>query len=390
MPLINGCGVGLRVVLMLCSLDLCDLCAVFEFNQHTPHPSLASSCRMTSAIASKESSVSYASLPSAFNMWVHDRTSGGRCAKVSVAFLVDMLIFRAFDFLFAPVSALFIYMALQSSAEVMHQDSRAFLGTLGIFILQPPIEAEMTSCYRSSGFLLPLDMNGSEFQGVMRLGRGLVEVTFCVGSTFTGRGVHVLMSDALDSAGLCLARAPGVCVPCNSTRLRILCLVQTMSPWQDDQWTGSNFGKLLVSLAGPNPEVNGMMNSLRSATQATTIITPLPEITPFISLQLRVARLEQEMSEVKKTDHSTDVLASIKSQKEFDTKEGSLQTMNKIKTAKTEILPTTSSFLLLWKLVIADEDAMDKEVAVRLKTTRESRIVMRRSAMMMDEGPSAG
>ncbi|GKA62045.1 hypothetical protein Tco_0761564 [Tanacetum coccineum] len=36
-------------------------------------------------------------------------------------------------------------------------------------------------------------------------------------------------------------------------------------------------------------------------TEATTIITPLPEITPFISLQLRVARLEQEMSEVKKT-----------------------------------------------------------------------------------------
>ncbi|GKG13787.1 hypothetical protein Tco_0350747 [Tanacetum coccineum] len=29
---------------------------------------------------------------------------------------------------------------------------------------------------------------------------------------------------------------------------------------------------------------------------------------------LRVARLEQEMSEVKKTDHSADVLASIKSQ----------------------------------------------------------------------------
>ncbi|GJZ24120.1 hypothetical protein Tco_0561579 [Tanacetum coccineum] len=40
-------------------------------------------------------------------------------------------------------------------------------------------------------------------------------------------------------------------------------------------------------------------------TEATTIITSLPEITPFISLQLRVARLEQEMSEVKKTDHST-------------------------------------------------------------------------------------
>ncbi|GJW16211.1 hypothetical protein Tco_0020344 [Tanacetum coccineum] len=42
-------------------------------------------------------------------------------------------------------------------------------------------------------------------------------------------------------------------------------------------------------------------------TEATTITTSLPEITPFIALQLRVAKLEQEMSEVKKTDHS-DVL----------------------------------------------------------------------------------
>ncbi|GJR14764.1 hypothetical protein Tco_0797416 [Tanacetum coccineum] len=49
-------------------------------------------------------------------------------------------------------------------------------------------------------------------------------------------------------------------------------------------------------------------------TEATTITPSLPEITPFIALQLRVARLEQEMSEVKKTDHSADVLASIESQ----------------------------------------------------------------------------
>ncbi|GKF41141.1 hypothetical protein Tco_0124483, partial [Tanacetum coccineum] len=49
-------------------------------------------------------------------------------------------------------------------------------------------------------------------------------------------------------------------------------------------------------------------------TEATTITTSLPKITPFIALQLRVARLEQEMSEVKKTDHSAHVLASIKSQ----------------------------------------------------------------------------
>ncbi|GKE30395.1 hypothetical protein Tco_1445779 [Tanacetum coccineum] len=40
----------------------------------------------------------------------------------------------------------------------------------------------------------------------------------------------------------------------------------------------------------------------------------IPEITPFIALQPRVAKLEQDMSEVKKFDHSTDVLASIQSQ----------------------------------------------------------------------------
>ncbi|GKF13145.1 hypothetical protein Tco_0051071, partial [Tanacetum coccineum] len=45
-------------------------------------------------------------------------------------------------------------------------------------------------------------------------------------------------------------------------------------------------------------------------TEATTITTSLP----FIALQLRVARLEQEMSEVKKTDHSADVLATIRTQ----------------------------------------------------------------------------
>ncbi|GJS18863.1 hypothetical protein Tco_0413335 [Tanacetum coccineum] len=46
-----------------------------------------------------------------------------------------------------------------------------------------------------------------------------------------------------------------------------------------------------------------------------TVTTTLPEITPFIALQLRVAKLEQDMSfEVKKTDHSATVLASIKSQ----------------------------------------------------------------------------
>ncbi|GJU73780.1 hypothetical protein Tco_1265185 [Tanacetum coccineum] len=43
-------------------------------------------------------------------------------------------------------------------------------------------------------------------------------------------------------------------------------------------------------------------------TEATTIITTIPEITSFIALQLRVTKLEQDMSEVKKTDHSVAAL----------------------------------------------------------------------------------
>ncbi|GKA67244.1 hypothetical protein Tco_0767052 [Tanacetum coccineum] len=48
-------------------------------------------------------------------------------------------------------------------------------------------------------------------------------------------------------------------------------------------------------------------------TEAPAIIPEIPEITPFIALQLRVAKLEQDMSEVKKIDHSAAVLASIQS-----------------------------------------------------------------------------
>ncbi|GJS20822.1 hypothetical protein Tco_0449454 [Tanacetum coccineum] len=48
-------------------------------------------------------------------------------------------------------------------------------------------------------------------------------------------------------------------------------------------------------------------------TEALAITTTIPEITPFIALQLRVAKLEQDMSEVKKIDHSAAILASIQS-----------------------------------------------------------------------------
>ncbi|GJY39591.1 hypothetical protein Tco_0425955 [Tanacetum coccineum] len=130
---------------------------------------------------------------------------------------------------------------------------------------------------------------------------------------------------------------------------------------QEDQ-TGSNSGKLHLSLAGPNPEhmddeflataYPKVLENLKLTTdehesdstipdpshqtvtstppviapftkfpypKPSSLVTPPPinteaTITPFIALQLRVARLEQEMSEVKKTDHSANVLASIESQ----------------------------------------------------------------------------
>ncbi|GJR97072.1 hypothetical protein Tco_0269246 [Tanacetum coccineum] len=203
-------------------------------------------------------------------------------------------------------------------------------------------------------------------------------------------------------------------------------------------------------------------------TEATTITTSLPEITPFIALQLRVARLEQEMSEVKKTDHSADVLASIKSQvptavdkylgtklddallkvlerhtadliekysvlpgpesiqnqesekspkeiirikkeqgeekqdstysirstdkvdlEEFDLKSALFKHMNKIKSANRN----TANYHLyhaLMEALIADEDAMDKEVADKVKDHKRKHDSDDDEDDDDDEGPSAG
>ncbi|GJU47133.1 hypothetical protein Tco_1204399 [Tanacetum coccineum] len=282
-------------------------------------------------------------------------------------------------------------------------------------------------------------------------------------------------------------------------------------PMQEDQ-TGSNSGKLHVSLAGPNlstleeeflgtptqrrsefppylikssrhnvtPPVIAPFTDVSSTkpsslvtpppinTEATTITTSLPEITPFIALQLRVARLEQEMSEVKKTDHSADVLASIKSQvptvvdkylgtklddallkilerhtanliekysalpgpesiknqesekspkeiirikreqgeekqdstysilstdkvalEEFDLKSALFKHMNKNKTANRN--PANYHlYHALMEALIADEDAMDKEVAVKVKDHKRKHDSDDEEDDDDDEGPSAG
>ncbi|GJS27763.1 hypothetical protein Tco_0488383 [Tanacetum coccineum] len=68
----------------------------------------------------------------------------------------------------------------------------------------------------------------------------------------------------------------------------------------------------VIDFSSPKP--SSQVTTPPINTEATSITTTLLEITPFIALQLRVAKLEQDMSEVKKTDHSAAVLASIKSQ----------------------------------------------------------------------------
>ncbi|GKF17149.1 hypothetical protein Tco_0062067, partial [Tanacetum coccineum] len=193
-------------------------------------------------------------------------------------------------------------------------------------------------------------------------------------------------------------------------------------------------------------------------TKATTITTSLPEITPFIAIQLRVARLEQEISEVKKTDHSADALASIKSQvptvvdkylgtklddallkiierhtadliekysvlpekspkeiiiikreqgeekqdstysirstdkvalKEFDLKSALFKHMNKNKTANRN--PANYHlYHALMEALIADEDAMDKEVTVKVKDHKRKHDSDDDEDDDDDEGPSAG
>ncbi|GJY10667.1 hypothetical protein Tco_0378852 [Tanacetum coccineum] len=69
---------------------------------------------------------------------------------------------------------------------------------------------------------------------------------------------------------------------------------------------------LVIDFSFPKP--SSQVTTPPINTEATYITTTLLKITLFIALQLRVAKLEQDMFEVKKTDHSAVVLASIKTQ----------------------------------------------------------------------------
>ncbi|GKB82269.1 hypothetical protein Tco_0949164 [Tanacetum coccineum] len=227
-------------------------------------------------------------------------------------------------------------------------------------------------------------------------------------------------------------------------------------PMQEDQ-TGSNSGKLhetskVIEESDstiPDPSHQTVTSTHPviapftdvSSTKPSSLVTPppinteattIPEITPFIALQLRVARLEQEMSEVKKTDHSADVLASIKSQvptsiknqesekspkeiirikreqgeekqdstysirstdkvdlEEFDLKSALFKHMNKNKSANRN--PANYHlYHALMEALIADEDAMDKEVKDRVKNHKRKHDSDDDEDDDDDEGPLAG
>ncbi|GJZ10754.1 hypothetical protein Tco_0545513 [Tanacetum coccineum] len=144
-------------------------------------------------------------------------------------------------------------------------------------------------------------------------------------------------------------------------------------------------------------------------TEATTITTSLPEITPFIALQLRVARLEQEISENQESEKSPKEIIRAKKEQgeekqdstysnrstdkvdleEFDLKSALFRHMNKIKSAN---INTTNYRLYhaLMEALITDEDAMDKEVADKVKDHKRKHDSDDDEDNDDDEGPSAG
>ncbi|GJY53309.1 hypothetical protein Tco_0444973 [Tanacetum coccineum] len=170
-----------------------------------------------------------------------------------------------------------------------------------------------------------------------------------------------------------------------------------------------------------SPKPSSLVTPPPINTQATTINTSLPEITPFIALQLKVARLEQEMSKVKKIDHSANSIKNQESEKspkeiikikreqgeekkkstysirstdkvaleEFNLKSALFKHMNKNKTANRN--PANYHlYHALMEALIADEDAMDKEVKDRVKNHKKKNDSDDDEDDDDDEGPSAG
>ncbi|GKC74251.1 hypothetical protein Tco_1120134 [Tanacetum coccineum] len=132
-----------------------------------------------------------------------------------------------------------------------------------------------------------------------------------------------------------------------------------------------------------SPKPSSLVTPPPINTEATTITTSLPEITPFIALQLRVARLEILER------HTTDLIEkysvllgpeSIKNQEsEKSQKEIIIRSTNKVALEEFDL-----------KTLIADEDAIDKEVKDRVKNHKRKHDSDDDEDDDDDEGPSAG
>ncbi|GJW68029.1 hypothetical protein Tco_0122453 [Tanacetum coccineum] len=171
--------------------------------------------------------------------------------------------------------------------------------------------------------------------------------------------------------------------------------------------------------------------SHQTVTSTPPVIAPFTDVSSIkLSSLLRVARLEQEMSEVKKTDHSADKYSvlpgpeSIKNQKsekslkeiiiikreqgeekqdstysirstdkvafeEFDLKSALFKHMNKNKTANRNHA-NYHLYHALMEALIAYEDALDKEVTVKVKDHKRKHDSDDDEDDDDDEGPSAG
>ncbi|GJV32034.1 hypothetical protein Tco_1392434 [Tanacetum coccineum] len=122
-----------------------------------------------------------------------------------------------------------------------------------------------------------------------------------------------------------------------------------------------------------SPKPSSLVTPPPINTEATTITTSLPEITPFIALQLRVADPEQDIFKRAQGEEKQE-FNLLNGQhiklllQEFNLKGCSLQTLNKYKSANRNSA-NYHLYHALMEALIADEDAMDKESWIQFKET---------------------
>ncbi|GJT72719.1 hypothetical protein Tco_1032005 [Tanacetum coccineum] len=127
-------------------------------------------------------------------------------------------------------------------------------------------------------------------------------------------------------------------------------------------------------------KLSSLVTSPPINTEATTITTSLPEITPFIAHSAKSVKIGCR----NKLDD-----ASLVDLEEFDLKSALFKHMNKIKSANRN----TANYHLyhaLMEALIADEDAMDKEVADKVKDHKRKHDSDDDEDDDDNEGPSAG